>query len=201
MAKDIKDDAPYADFAKRLRKLRLEKNMSRAELSEKCGIVPATLGNYESGERMPAADIAMKMATAFDISLDEFMGKKKDKSLDKAEETHNRTEEAVDRIRRLYGNTRAKQAREMLKNAEGLFAGGELTAEEQDDYILEMQRLLIFTIEKAREKYTPKKYRTKEKAAQRAERLKEADIIAEEIRENNSSGYINPFLTDDNSED
>ena len=191
VSKGVKEDAPYADFAIRLRKLRKEKNISRAVLAEKCGIVPATLGNYESGDRMPTADIAVKMAETFGITVGEFMGVEKN-------ETAERTENAVNRIRRLYGNTKAKQAEEMLKSAEGLFAGGELSADQQDEYVLEMQRLLIFAIEKAREKYTPKKYRSEEKTAASKERLKETEVIAEEIRsrEKRKTGYVNPFIED-----
>ena len=105
MAKDIKADAPYADFAQRLRNLKRSKKITRIALAEKCGIVPATIVNYESGERMPAADVAAKMAAAFGITLDELMG------VAENEETK-RTSMAVERIRRLYGNKQAKQIEE-----------------------------------------------------------------------------------------
>ena len=188
MAKEIKADAPYADFAQRLRQLKRSKKVTRTALAEYCGLVPATLVNYESGERMPAADIAAKMAEAFGITLDELMGITEN-------EENKRTATAVARIRRLYGNKQARQIEEMLKSAEGLFAGGELPPEVQDDYILEAQKLFIYATEKAKEKYTPKKYRTEERAAASRERLREIDAIDEEIRENNKySGYVHPYL-------
>ncbi|MBO6178178.1 MAG: helix-turn-helix transcriptional regulator [Selenomonadaceae bacterium] len=191
MAKEIKADAPYADFAHRLRQLKRAKRLTRTALAEKCGLVPATLVNYENGERMPAADIAAKMAAAFGITIDELMG------VNENEETK-RTAMAVERIRRLYGKKQAMQIKEMLKSAEGLFAGGELPPEVQDDYILEAQKLFIFATEKAKEKYTPKKYRTEERATASRERLREIDAIDDEIRENNRySGYVHPYLRRD----
>lgn len=145
MARGLKEDAPYADFAKRLRQLRRDRKMTRIVFAEKCGLVPATVLNYENGIRIPAADMAVKMAEVLDITVGELMG------VEKNEDTK-RTEAAINRIRDLYGNKKAKQAEEMLKNAETLFAGGDLPPEAQEDYILEMQKLFIFTTEKIREK-------------------------------------------------
>ena len=191
MARGLKEDAPYADFAKRLRQLRRDRKMTRIVFAEKCGLVPATVLNYENGIRIPAADMAVKMAEVLDITVGELMG------VEKNEDTK-RTEAAINRIRDLYGNKKAKQAEEMLKNAETLFAGGDLPPEAQEDYILEMQKLFIFATETARAKFTPKKYRTPERDAASKERMKEIDAIDAELAERSRDDEeINPFLTDE----
>ena len=188
MARGLKEDAPYADFAKRLRQLRRDRKMTRIVFAEKCGLVPATVLNYENGIRIPAADMAVKMAEVLDITVGELMGVEKNEDM-------KRTEAAINRIRDLYGNKKAKQAEEMLKNAETLFAGGDLPPEAQEDYILEMQKLFIFATEKAREKFTPKKYRTEERIAASRERLREIDAIDEQIMENNKKNkHKHPLL-------
>ena len=148
MARGLKEDAPYADFAKRLRQLRRDRKMTRIVFAEKCGLVPATVLNYENGKRIPAADMAVKMAEVLDITVGELMG------VEKNEDTK-RTKAAINRIREMYGNKPAKQAEEMLYSTERLFADGDLPPEIQEDYILEMQKLFIFSTEKIREKITP----------------------------------------------
>lgn len=188
MARGLNEDAPYAEFAKRLRKLRRDRKMTRIVFAEKCGLVPATVLNYENGKRIPAADMAVKMAEVLDITVGELMGVEKN-------EEEKRTEAAINRIRDLYGNKKAKQAEEMLKNTESLFAGGDLSPEAQEDYILEMQKLFIFATEKAREKFTPKKYRTEKRMAASQERLKEINAIDEQIMENNKKNeHKHPLL-------
>ena len=192
MAMQIKDDAPYADFARRLLGLRRDAGMTRAVLAEKCGISAGTLINYENGSRIPFADTAVKMADALGVTVGEIMGVEEPDEADQKEA-------AVDRIRRMYGNRCARQAEAMIKGAEALFAGGELTTKERDDYILEMQKLFIFATETARAKFTPKKYRTEARATASRERLKEIDAIDAEIAERNrqSPEDVNPFLVDD----
>ena len=69
-----KKTTPYADFGKRLTKLREEKGMTKQELAGLCGIAPSTEANYESGLRIPQADTAVLMAQVFEISVEELLG-------------------------------------------------------------------------------------------------------------------------------
>lgn len=171
----IKEGAPYADFAKRLTELRKDAGLTRAQLAEKIGISGRTIINYENGTRIPFADTALKMAQVFGITVEELLG------------AHSSTSEqekacAMDNMRDLYGKKGADQLDDLIGNANSLLAGGTLTEEQNMDFILEMQKLLILATERAKAEYTPKKYRTEEKAAASRERLKQVDAIDEVLR-------------------
>ena len=66
---------PVADsFAKRLRGLRAERGLSRAEVAARIGTTGPIYGRYERGERTPAVDTAHAIARALDVSLDYLVG-------------------------------------------------------------------------------------------------------------------------------
>jgi len=61
-------------LAQRLRSLRSERKLSRAELAERAGTTAAVYARYERGERAPAIDTAHAIARALGVSLDYLMG-------------------------------------------------------------------------------------------------------------------------------
>lgn len=146
-------NAPYAEFGARLYKLRTENGMSRQDLAEQCGIVAATIFNYEKGTRIPYADTALKMAHVFGLTVEEFLG------MDNpyAEMMKAR---AVDEVGRLFGHKSAESAQVYLDGANALLAGGTLSVEEQMDFIDIMRKVLIDAEIRAKEQYTPHKFRT-----------------------------------------
>ena len=62
-------------FGKRLLELRKAKKMSQTELAEQLGIHKNVLGKYEREEVKPSIDIAVKVATFMEVSLDYLVGK------------------------------------------------------------------------------------------------------------------------------
>lgn len=54
----------------RLKALRKEKSITQKELSKHLGVSDRTVGYYETDERFPPADVLIKIADYFDISLD-----------------------------------------------------------------------------------------------------------------------------------
>lgn len=65
------------EIGKVIRYLREIKQMSQANLAEKIGVTQRTVSYYESGERIPPADILKKIASIFNITIDELVGTKK----------------------------------------------------------------------------------------------------------------------------
>ena len=59
-----------ADFGKRLRTLRLQKEMSQKELASKLGLQPAQLNKYESGLNAPPLEKIIELAEIFDVTVD-----------------------------------------------------------------------------------------------------------------------------------
>ena len=54
-----------------LKEKRLEKNLSQKELAELSHIPQQSISAYESGSRMPAADVLHLLAMALDTTMDE----------------------------------------------------------------------------------------------------------------------------------
>lgn len=64
-------------FRERLRKLREERWMNRATLSELCGLERGAVRRYERGERIPSVPALVALADVFEVSLDYLTGRSK----------------------------------------------------------------------------------------------------------------------------
>lgn len=63
-------------FKDRLRQLRIERNLTQAEIAKAIGVSPATIGNYEQGTREPRNnEMWKKLADYFGVSVDYLMDK------------------------------------------------------------------------------------------------------------------------------
>jgi transcriptional regulator with XRE-family HTH domain len=62
------------DFGERTTKLRKEKGLSREELGKLIGTSGPIIGRYERGAMKPSIEIASKIGTALDVSLDYLVG-------------------------------------------------------------------------------------------------------------------------------
>jgi repressor LexA len=62
------------DIGKIIRRLREEKKISRQELAEKANISLSGLYFYEKGEKIPSAEILLKLALALEVSSDKLLG-------------------------------------------------------------------------------------------------------------------------------
>lgn len=58
------------NLGKRLRFLRLQRNLTQLELGEIMNISPSTIGMYERGEREPSYKTLMDLASFFQVSID-----------------------------------------------------------------------------------------------------------------------------------
>lgn len=64
------------NFSKRLKELRLEKNLSQRQLSKNlnCEITPTAIGLWERNKRIPNLDAVIILAQYFCVSLDYIAG-------------------------------------------------------------------------------------------------------------------------------
>ncbi len=173
MSEANKTKPPYKEFGQRLQKLRNDYGFTRAELGEKCGVAQSTIVNYEKGTRIPFADTATKMASTFGITVEELLGVE-DSNIEM------KKAEALDTLRGFYGKKGEAQARALLEGAGSLLAGGTLTREQQEDFILEMQKLFIIATEKSREKHTANKFKA-DKTIKSKEHLKRVEEIDKKL--------------------
>ena len=57
------------DFKDWLKKERIKKGLSQAELAEKSGVVLYTISNYERGQTKPRIDKVKKLCAALDVEI------------------------------------------------------------------------------------------------------------------------------------
>lgn len=63
-------------FGKKLKELRIEKNLSQRNLGEILSVCNQTVSFWESGNREPDLDAIVKIADFFDVSADYLLGRK-----------------------------------------------------------------------------------------------------------------------------
>lgn len=131
-------------FGEKLRKFRTEKGMTQAELAKEAGLGLNTISNYESGRTYPQnREVYTTLANILDVNPDNL---------------HNENDDFITEAAAQYGSRGARQAKELLEEVTGLFAGGELADEDMREMVDAIQEAYLIA-KKNNKKYTPKKYR------------------------------------------
>lgn len=176
MANDIiKEDAPYADFAERLTKLRKEAGLTREELGKKCGVVGRTIINYENGSRIPFADTAVKMAAVFGITVEDLLGVENP-------ELAMAQAQGLELMRQTKGRKSADRLQTLYQEAAHL-AGGDLTDDQLLEFSMEMTKAAQLAQMELTRRFTNKRYQNtvEEKERQTAESVAAIDAAIEEL--------------------
>ena len=135
-------------FGDKVKELRTRIDITQEELAKKIGVSPRTIFAYENGETYPRRrDIYKQLAELFGVELNYLLT-----------EDEEFIAEAADK----YGRKGELQAVDILEQATALFAGGELSDEDQLAFLHEMQAIYLDSKERAK-KFTPKKYRKDKK--------------------------------------
>lgn len=155
-------EAPYADFGERLSELRKNAGLSRQELGDICGVAQSTIVNYEKGIRIPYADVAVKMADYFHISIHDLLG------VDNPDLVMAQAQ-SLDMARDISGKKGADRMQAVFQDVAHL-AGGDLTDDQLLEFSLEMTKMAQLAQQRLTERYTNKRYQaTVEKKAQKTE--------------------------------
>jgi transcriptional regulator with XRE-family HTH domain len=132
-------------FGDKVKDLRLRRNMKQDELAKALGVNVRTIAFYEKGEKYPRKrENYYKLAEIFGVEPNYILTE---------------DEEFITEARDKYGKKGQTQALDVLNRASALFAGGGLSDADQLAFIHEIQRLYFDSKERAREKFTPKRYR------------------------------------------
>ena len=70
------------DFGNTLKTLRLQENMTQAQLSQKLGLTNSVISAYETGLRLPSYDVLIHIAQIFKVSTDYLLSVEHKDSLD-----------------------------------------------------------------------------------------------------------------------
>ncbi len=131
-------------FGEKLRKYRTAKGLTQAELAKLAGLGLNTISNYESGRTYPQnREVYKTLAGILGVDPDQL---------------HNENDDFMSDVTAQYGLRGAKQARQLLEEVTGLFAGGELADEDMREMVDAIQEAYLLA-KKNNRKYTPKKYR------------------------------------------
>ena len=134
-------------FGEKLRKYRTKKGLTQTELAKKAGLGLNTISNYEGGKTYPQnREVYTILADILGVSPDHL---------------HNENDDFISDAAAKYGSRGAKQAKELMEEVTGLFAGGEMAEDDMDVMMKAIQDAYWIAKEKNR-KFTPKKYRSEE---------------------------------------
>ena len=131
-------------FGEKVKKLRKEMKLSQGELAAKIGVSARSVASYEAGTSYPRyKEIYEALAAALGVDVN-----------------YLRTEDEafLEDVGQQFGSRSQRQATAILEEARQLFAGGELSEEDQIAFLTEMQQLFLDSKQRAK-KFTPIRYR------------------------------------------
>lgn len=138
-------------FGEKIRDLRTTKEWSQEALAKMLGVSRRTVVAYEQGQSYPRhREVYEKLAEIFSVDVNYLR-------------TEN--EEFLEGVGQQYGRRGQMQAQEILEQSRGLFAGGTLSPEDEIAFIQEIQQVYLDSKRRAKQKFTPKKYREAEPKA------------------------------------
>lgn len=131
------------NFGEQVRELRTRKGLTQDELAKMLGVSRRTIVSYELGTTYPRfKSVYDKLAECLDVNVAELQ-----------------TEESafMTMVSEEFGGRAQKQAADMKAQFSSLMAGGELSPEEKDAFMLDLQEIFVDAKREAK-KFTPKKY-------------------------------------------
>ncbi len=130
-------------FGEKLKEARTAAGLTQIELAQKVGMSKRTIVGYESGQFYPRnRELYGKLAEALGVS-EAYLKTEEEEFITEAGEQYGRR-----------GEIQAQQVRSMVKE---LFAGGTLSDEDKQAFLMDIQEL-YFDSKRRAKKFTPKKY-------------------------------------------
>ena len=62
------------DLGAKLKKLRIEHNMTQLQVAQRVGVSKAVISSYETTSRFPSYDVLIKLATLYGVTADYLLG-------------------------------------------------------------------------------------------------------------------------------
>ena len=70
------------DFGNRLKTLRVQNDLTQAQLAQRLGLTKSVISAYENGLRMPSYDVLIIIARIFKVTTDYLLGVEKKREVD-----------------------------------------------------------------------------------------------------------------------
>lgn len=134
-------------FGEKVKNERNRLELNQDELAKKIGVTRRVISSYENDSSRPrGTERYKKLAEALGVNINYLLSE---------------DEAFIADVEDNYGHRGAKQAKELLAEVTGLFAGGEMADEDMREMVDVIQEAYLIA-KKNNKKYTPKKYRKDE---------------------------------------
>lgn len=134
-------------FGEKVKNERNRLGLNQDELAKKIGVTRRVISSYENDSSRPrGTERYKKLAEALGVNINYLLTE---------------DEAFIADVEDNYGHRGAKQAKELLAEVTGLFAGGEMADEDMREMVDAIQEAYLIA-KKNNKKYTPKKYRKDE---------------------------------------
>lgn len=134
-------------FGEKVKNERNRLGLNQDELAKKIGVTRRVISSYENDSSRPrGTERYKKIAEALGVNINYLLSE---------------DEAFIADVEDNYGHRGAKQAKELLAEVTGLFAGGEMADEDMREMVDAIQEAYLIA-KKNNKKYTPKKYRKDE---------------------------------------
>lgn len=134
-------------FGEKVKNERNRLGLNQDELAKKIGVTRRVISSYENDSSRPrGTERYKKLAEALGVNINYLLSE---------------DEAFIADVEDNYGHRGAKQAKELLAEVTGLFAGGEMADEDMREMVDAIQEAYLIA-KKHNKKYTPKKYRKDE---------------------------------------
>lgn len=134
-------------FGEKVKNERNRLGLNQDELAKKIGVTRRVISSYENDSSRPrGTERYKKLAEAIGVNINYLLSE---------------DEAFIADVEDNYGHRGAKQAKELLAEVTGLFAGGEMADEDMREMVDAIQEAYLIA-KKNNKKYTPKKYRKDE---------------------------------------
>lgn len=134
-------------FGEKVKNERNRLGLNQYELAKKIGVTRRVISSYENDSSRPrGTERYKKLAEALGVNINYLLSE---------------DEAFIADVEDNYGHRGAKQAKELLAEVTGLFAGGEMADEDMREMVDAIQEAYLIA-KKNNKKYTPKKYRKDE---------------------------------------
>ncbi len=128
-------------FMERVKQERLSKGLTQSQFAKAVGVSERTIQNWETGKKKPTSLATVEsIVTVLEVSVAELFSN---------------SELAVLSAHERGGSRAARDINELVSEVSGLFAGGELSEEDQDAAIQALNDA-YWKAKKANKKYAPK---------------------------------------------
>lgn len=138
-------------FAEKVRDARIELGLTQPQLGELCGVSGRAVQTYEKGEKMPREATMLKLAKALHVSVKFLTDQECDNPLADIEK-----DGYIEEARERYGAKGVRDVQSLLNDNQALFAGGELSEEQKDEFFQAIMAAYLTCKEEAKKKFSSK---------------------------------------------